>query len=245
MARDVMEVLAEWPQLVRTEYGALVRTSCIMPSGYLLSVSVQPVIDGWIVCGEGSAIWEAEAGGRSADDASTGLKSKLTKIGLKLENGKIYSGRVSSSELPYMVAYVATATLDAARWLRGRVKSQKSLTINEKLPRLIRRRFGDLLMPEPLTVAGSTENQYTFRNVLLLPDRRKLSLDPVSNQDSSIKSRVVANLDVARAQHDGLIQRIVYDDEDPWEQHDLALLTVGAPAIALSSVEGVIERMAA
>lgn len=177
--------------------------------------------------------------------ASTGLKSKLTKIGLKLENGKIYSGRVSSSELPYMVAYVATATLDAAHWLRGRVKPQKSLTIKEKLPLLIRRRFGYLLMPEPLTVAGSTENQHTFRNVLLLPDRRKLSLDPVSNQDSSIKSRVVANLDVSRAQHDGLIQRIVYDDGDPWEQHDLALLTVGAPAIALSSVEGVIERMAA
>ena len=132
MARDVMEVLAEWPQLVRTEHGALVRTSCIMPSGSLLSVSVQPAIDGWIVCDEGSAIWEAEAGGRSADDASTGLKSKLTKIGLKLENGKIYSGRVSSSELPYMVAYVATATLDAARWLRGRVKSQKSLTIDDE-----------------------------------------------------------------------------------------------------------------
>jgi len=120
-----MEVLASWPQVAQTERGAFVRTSCIFPSGSLLSVSVQPAIDGWIVSDEGSASWEASSGGGDIDSALNGLKTVLSNKGLKLENGKIYSQRVSSNELPFMVAYLATASLDAARWLSGKIEKSK------------------------------------------------------------------------------------------------------------------------
>lgn len=167
MAEDIMEVLAEWPQVARTERGAFVRTSCMFPSGSLLSVSIQPAKDGWIVSDEGSAAWEAGASGKDVDIALRGLKNLLLQKGLKLEGSKIYSQRVSSSELPFMVAYLATASLDAAKWLAGKVEKQRAETIIETLPRHLREVFPDLVMPEPLSLRGDTDKDYTFRNVLL------------------------------------------------------------------------------
>ena len=240
-----MEVIADWPQVSRTERGAFVRTSCVLPSGSLLQVSIQPAIDGWIVSDEGSATWEASSNGRDIEKSLRGLKSFLSHKGLKYSNGKIYSARVSSNELPYMVAYLATATLDASRWLIGRADQPKMETLVDQLPRYLQSKFPDLLLPEALSVRGDTDKDYVFKNVLLLPSRKKLILDPVIRQDSSIKSRIVANIDVSRANHKDLIQHIVYDDTEDWTQSELALLTVGAPTIAYSNVGEVVERLAA
>ena len=240
-----MEVLANWPQVARTERGAFVRTSCVFPSGSLLSVSVQPAIDGWIVSDEGSATWEASSGGGDIEDAIQGLKTVLSKKGLRIEGGRIYSERVSSAELPYMVAYLATARLDAARWLSGKAAKPKPETIVETLPRHLKTKFPDLVMPEPLSLRGDTDKSYTFKNALLLPNRNRLILDPVLHQDTSIKSRIVANIDVSRAGHGRLIQHIVYDDDEDWSQAELELLTVGAPTIAYSNLDAVVERLAA
>jgi len=245
MPEDAMEFLVNWPQVSRTERGAFVRTSCVLPSGSLLSVSVQPAIDGWIVSDEGSAAWEASSGGREVDGALAGLKAMLAQKGLKLHDGKIYSPRVSSGELPYMVAYLATATLDASRWLSSKVDKKKSETIVDVLPRHLRIKFPDFVMPEPLSLRGDTDKAYTFRNVLLLPSRQRLILDPVLRQDSSIKSRIVANIDVARAKHKNLAQHIVYDDAEDWTEAELALLTVGAPSVAYSNVDALVERLVA
>lgn len=245
MGRDVMEVLAEWPHIVRTERGALVRTSCVLPSGSLLNVSVQPAIDGWIVSDEGSAAWEAESGGHSVADAMPGLKKKLSQQGLRLENGKIFSGRVSSSELPFMVAYLATAALDASVWLGRRAARPERQDLAARLRAHLKKEFPDLVMPEPLTILGDTDKKYTFANVLSLPNKTRVILDPVLRQDSSIKSRIVANIDVARARHKNIIQRIVYDDGDEWSQPELALLAVGAPTVPYSEIDGVVRRMVA
>lgn len=74
---------------------------------------------------------------------------------------------------------------------------------------------------------------------------RKLIVDPVSNDASSINARVVANLDVKANEDPNIIQRIVYDDEDDWSPADLNLLQVGAIAVPFSRSGEVIERLAA
>ena len=114
---DVMEILADMNNLRRTDNGALVRTSCILPSGSLLNVSVQPAIDGWIVCDEGAVVADAMAHGFDVDFSIKGLTSRLSREGLRVEKGRIYSERVSSGELPYMIAYLATAAIEASKWL--------------------------------------------------------------------------------------------------------------------------------
>jgi len=237
--------LADMNNLRRTENGALVRTSCILPSGSLLNVSVQPAIDGWIVCDEGAVVSDAMAHGFDVDFSLKGLANKLSRDGLKVENGRIYSARVSSGELPFMVAYLATAAIEASRWLVNSAAKHSKLGIADVLKELVDRRYADIRLNEPLEVFGNSSKLYAFDNVLMLPNRKKLILDPVTRHDGSIKSRLVANLDVAQANHQNLIQRIVYDEEDGWEQQELALLSVGAPAIKMSMVEKVVDRMAA
>ena len=97
----------------------------------------------------------------------------------------------------------------------------------------------------PLSLHGQSSKGYSLDNVLILTSREKLILDPVIRHDGSIKSKLVANLDVSRAKHEGVIQRIVYDENDGWEQQDLSLLTVGASTIKLSRLTEVVNRMAA
>jgi hypothetical protein len=245
MAVDVMEILADWQQFRRTETGASVRTSCILPSGSLLNVSVQPAMDGWIVCDEGSVVADVESHGFDVAGSLRGLASKLTKLGLNVQGGKIYSNRVSTGDLPYAVAYLATSALDASRWLMNAASKSGRPSVADGLRSIVDGRFHDYRMTEPLTLTGKSSKPYSFDNVLLLPSNSRLILDPVTRHDGSIKSRLVANLDVAQAGYDNLVQRIVYDADDGWEQQELALLTVGAPTIKLSRLAEVVERMVA
>lgn len=240
-----MEVLADLTNIRRTEMGALVRTSCVLPSGSLLNVSVQPAMDGWIVCDEGSVVADIMAHGFDVDASLRGLAAKLSKEGLKVERGRIYSERVSSGELPYMVAYLATAAIDASKWLLNTSSRHSKVGVSDLLGDILDRRYSEIRMPKPLSLVGESSKGYSFDNVLILPSRERLILDPVTRHDGSIKSRLVANLDVARARHKGVIQRIVYDEQDGWEQQELALLAVGAPTVKISRLTEVVDRMAA
>jgi hypothetical protein len=240
-----MEVLSDWTNIRRTDSGAMVRTSCILPSGSLLNVSVQPMMDGWIVCDEGSVVADVMAHGFDVDLSIKGLARKLSGEGLKVEKGKIYSGRVSSGDLPYMVAYLATAAIDASKWLMNSSSKHARRGVAERVEEIIDRRYSEIRMLEPLSLKGHSSKNYSFDNVLILPSRERLILDPVTRHDGSIKSKLVANLDVSQAGYEGLIQRIVYDDDEGWEQQELALLTVGAPIVKLSRLTEVVDRMAA
>ena len=240
-----MEILADWTNLRRTENGAMVRTSCVLPSGTLLNVSVQPAMDGWIVSDEGSVVADVMAHGFDVELSLKGLSNKLSRIGLKVEKGRIFSERVSTSELPFMVAYLATESLDASKWLMKSAAQKSRRGVGDQLNELIDRKYAEFRLTEPLSILGNSSKQYRFENVLLLPTKERLILDPVTRHDGSIKSRLVANLDVKQANHEGLVQRIVYDNEEGWEQQELALLSVGAPTVSLSRVEEVVDRMAA
>ena len=123
-------------------------------------------------------------------------------------------------------------------------KANKS-DVADGLRLLVDGRFNEYRMAEPLTFSGKSSKSYSFENVLVLPSNGRLILDPVTRHDGSIKSRLVANLDVAQAGHENRVQRIVDDADDGWEQQELSLLAVGAPTIRLSRLAEVVERMVA
>jgi hypothetical protein len=50
---------------------------------------------------------------------------------------------------------------------------------------------------------------------------------------------------VKQAEHDGTIQRIVYDDQDDWKAADLSLLGLGATVIPFTKIRPVLGRLAA
>jgi len=106
-----------------------------------------------------------------------------------------------------------------------------------------------LRVPAPVSPAAREQGgrQYPALlrwTVVSLPDGRRLIVDAVMNEASSINSRVVANLDIRAANDDTISQRIIYDDDEGWSAADLNLLQVGAPAVPFSRSREVIERVA-
>jgi hypothetical protein len=94
-------------------------------------------------------------------------------------------------------------------------------------------------------IVGHSNKPHRFANVVSFSNGKRLIVDPVAHEASSINARVVANLDVKANNDPMLEQRIVYDDEEDWTAADLNLLQVGASAIPFSRSEEVIERLAA
>jgi hypothetical protein len=96
-----------------------------------------------------------------------------------------------------------------------------------------------------VAIVGASNKVHKFANVITFDDGKRLIIDPVANDPSSVNARVVANLDVKATNDESIIQRIVYDDQEDWSPADLNLLSVGAPAIAFSRSATVIERLVA
>jgi hypothetical protein len=87
--------------------------------------------------------------------------------------------------------------------------------------------------------------QHTFANVIVLPGDRRLIVDPVAREPSSINARVVSNLDVAQADNPKIQQRLIYDDQEDWTPQDVGLLgIVGVPVVPFSRSPQVINRIA-
>ncbi len=112
------------------------------------------------------------------------------------------------------------------------------------LANLLERHFSSRLRSDQPFV-GSSNKLHKFRHVIDLRGDRKLLIDPVVNDPSSINARVVANMDVRMAKDRNIIQRIVYDDAVEWSSSDLTLLRVGAPTMPFSSVDATIDQLAA
>jgi hypothetical protein len=92
-------------------------------------------------------------------------------------------------------------------------------------------------------LVGKSNKAHKFENLIHLPNGRRLIVDPVIQDMSSINARVVANLDVRAADYPDLEQRIVYDDEEDWKTENLNLLQVGATVIPFSQAPNVLGRL--
>jgi hypothetical protein len=96
----------------------------------------------------------------------------------------------------------------------------------------------------PATIVGKSNKPHKFANVISFPNGRRLIVDAVANDPSSINARVVAHLDVRSTDDATIDQRIVYDDAERWSPADLNLLQVGAKLIPFSRATDVIQRAA-
>ena len=77
-----------------------------------------------------------------------------------------------------------------------------------------------------------------------LPDSRRLVIDAVKEDGSSINSAIVHHYDLRNTQKPDIVQRLVYNDREKWNASDLALLEVGAPPVALSKAQNAFKKIA-
>jgi hypothetical protein len=191
----------------------------------------------------GGAFGEAIAAGIPvAEFHNKSLAGMVRDRGLALKDGVIFTPLVPLEAATVAILHVANASQELARWFYEHSKIKRARDFRVLLSEFLRVSFDNRMRPEK--IVGHSNKQHKFEHVLHLAEGRKLIIDSVAHEASSINARVVANLDVKSNGDPLLDQRIVYDDQEEWTPADLNLLQVGAPAVAFSRSQEVIFRLA-
>ena len=241
-ALKVKEALCASLVVVPFEDGLRVATHCLYPSNGVVTVVIRGGEDAFIVTDDGGAISEAGAAGFQSRAADKQIRGLLKLYGLKVQNGSIVSPVVERDELVATIMLVANAAKEVAEWSLAHLRFEPRRNFKADLADLLARHFTD--NDKPASVVGNSNRSYKFEHMIHLNNGRRLIIDPVVNDSSSINARVVANLDVKMAGAPGLEQLIVYDDQVNWSSADLKVLEVGARTVPFSSAESVIKRVA-
>lgn len=213
--------------------GVYVTTQCMYPTGGFVRVVVRGGEDTFVVSDEGAGFREIETTGTDARIAEGPVKHLIVPQGLSILKGVIRSPSVRREALPVAIAAVANASKEVADWFYTHLRIKRERNFKQLVRRFVNETFHKSVQHD-VAIVGKSNKAHKFENVILLPNGRRLIIDPVLHEHASISSRIVANIDIAQMDHGDIEQRIVYDDEDEWKPEDLNLLAVGAPVIPFS-----------
>ena len=241
---DLMELMASWPLITRTENGVMVHTHCLMPSGTTVNVLVQPGTGGVIACDFGAAYKEAISHGVSPTEHERTISQRLKAKGLHLNGGQIVAPQVGLDEAPMAVVLVANAAREIADYLLDAPKPTTREPVASVVSKILRTKYARFVPTANIAVCGKSDKKYTFENALVLPGR-KLLFDAVLNNPASINAKTLNNLDIRKRGDPAIIQHIVFDDQEKWTHDQLEILRYGATPVALSEAERAIEKVTA
>lgn len=238
----VRNALYEWMPVDEKRDGVLVTTQCLYPSNGFVQVAVRGGVNAFHVSDEGGAIQEISGSGIHVSNPDTIVRHWLPE-GCIVRGGIIRTENpVSLQELSVMIAIVANASKEVADALFDRLPVKRDRDFKRVVSDFLQKRFDDHVKHNELIV-GASNTPHKFENVIALPNGKRLIVDPVLHEASSINARLVANLDVKNAKRKDIVQRIVFDDDEDWKPADLSLLSVGATAIPFSESRGVLDRL--
>jgi hypothetical protein len=227
----------------RIDDGIRVITHCMYPSNGLVQVTVRGGVETVVVSDGGGAVGEALSAGILLKAPDAALARLIKDQGLSITDGVIFTSRIPIEAVSVGIIHVANASQEIARWLYDHVKIKRARDFKVMLAEFLNRSFDRVSHNQ--IIVGNSNKPHKFENIVLLPNGRRLIIDPAVREFSSMNARIVANLDVRAVNDPRLEQRIVYDDEDDWTPADLNLLQVGAPVIPFSRSSEVIRRIAA
>jgi len=220
-----------------------ISTHCLYPSNATVNVYVRGGASEFVVSDDGGAIEEIAGAGFRDRLTDRQIRGAVGRQGLKVENGVIYSPPVSLKALPAAILLVANASKETADLALSRLRMTVTRDFKAALTDLLQRHFHDNL--KTAKVIGHSNKPHTFSNVIWLSGDRRLLVDPVVNDASSVNARLASNLDVKMAADPLIDQLIVYDDTQEWSSSDLKLLQIAAPTVPFSRAEREIVKRAA
>ncbi len=219
-----------------------VTTHCLYPSNGLVRVVVRVSGTTATVSDDRAALNEAQSAGLNIAMSDSRLRHVVLPYGATISNGTVFID-TSVSSAGAAIVFVANASRAVAEWLYTHMHIRPSRDFRMLLTDLLERKF-ESLVHRDVEIAGKYK-KHTFANLVALPDGRRLLVDPVVPDASSVNSRVVAHLDVRNLNDETLEQRLIYDEADNWDSSNLSLLSIGANAIPFSRSEETLERIAA
>lgn len=219
-------------------------TQVLYPSNGMVRVSLRLQNGKVSASDDGGAVYEAQSAGAFLGGSARSLKHIVAPHGLTFADMAIVSPFVTPESALGVAVLVANASSEAAHWMYANAKVRPSHNFRQLLADLLLSKYENMVSPNA-RIIGASSKAHTFPHLVKIRGDRSLLIDPVSNDPSSINARVVANLDVRSANNAGIEQRIVYDDNIPWEAANLNLLEVGAKIVPFSKLDSVIQRLVA
>lgn len=231
--------------LIRQDDDAIrVGTQVLYPSNSAVTLTIRGT-NRFVVSDSGGAMDEITGSGRWDIPTDRRVETIISNFGLKVSRGAIYAPSVSLEALPSAILLVANASKAVAEWAYSHIRFTVTRNFKKDLENILHRHFNESLKNNT-EVIGESNKAHKFAHVIYLDKKRKLLVDPVINDASSVNARVVANMDVRMREDPTISQIIVYDDRLNWKASDLRLLRVGTPnVVPFSSAEPQIQRMAA
>lgn len=227
------------------EDGLRVSTQCLYPSNSAVTLSVRGGTGAFVVSDDGGAIEELESSGLRGAIPDRQIRSLVKRQGLRVSEGAILTPFVRSVALPAAILLCANASKALAEWGYQHTRFVVARNFKRELEIVLQRHFNEALKNDTYIV-GESNKQHRFAHVIHLAGDRRLLVDPVVNDASSINARVVANMDVRNRRDPEIQQMIVYDDQLQWPSSDLRLLQLGSPnVVPFSLAEPQIQKLAA
>ncbi len=221
---------------------AWAETQCLYPSNATVLIRIAGGKETFSISDNAGAVREASSCGLPTHEVRGAIARIAEQQGLIFSNDEILSPPVDISDLTAAAVLVANASQEASHWILAHVKIRPPRNFKNDLADLLARNFGHELKHN-LPIIGASNKAHRFEHVIYLGNARQILIDPVVNEASSINARVVANMDVKLAKLAGVEQRIVYDDYEEWKSSDLSLLQMGAPIVAFSMAQPLIDRL--
>lgn len=239
----IQEALAEISAFSEVQNGVRVNTHCLYPSNAPVRVLVWGAGDSYTVSDEAGAFREALLAGGEVDYSDRKFSKALAAQGLRMKDGAILSSSVTRDALATAIVLVANASKDTADYIFEHWSVGRQQKFRHLLKEMLRVEFEKQVHEQ--SFLGESNKPHKFENVLRFMNGSQLLVDGVARDVNSINARVVANLDVKKAGHPNLEQRIIYDDEDDWRSDELTLLQIsGVALVPFSKSEIVLKRLA-
>jgi len=241
----VIHAARDWIAATTGEDGSIrLVTQCLYPSNDAVRVRVIGGSNSFQVSDDGGAMEETSAAGYPTGAAHRTIARLVSRQGLNFKNGIIFSPTVSEQELPAAILLVANLSKEATHWCFDHLKLGASRNFRGLLRDLLDRHY-NMEIQHNAPVVGRSNKQWHFDHLLHGPDKKRILIDPVVNDASSVNARLAAHLDVRSLGDPGTLQRIVYDDRQEWTSSDLTLLSMGAPVVPFSRARETVERLMA
>lgn len=241
----VRAALLAWPQCRLDGGTVVVPTQCLYPSNGVVNVYVDGRESEFVVHDNGEAFDQLHAVGGYEAAPYPLIAGIVRRRGLSVSDAKsIFVKDIKPDALAAAIALVANASKEAAEHLIARMRPGARRPLTDEVEAILNLRFPARWRREELYLGASTK-PHRFDYVINLDDHRKILMDIVKPEASSINATVVAHLDVANAHPKGLLHRAVFDDQDKWSAENLSLLRVATTPVPLSAANDALMRLAA
>ncbi len=237
----VREALSPLPGLEQLAERVAVATHCLYPSNAGVAVFVSGGPNAAIVSDEGGAIDELSTHNRMVPEPDKFLRRFCRPLGLKVENGKIYSPTVPAEKLHSAVVLVANASAAAAHYGFEHIKLHHRRDLRKELRSILERSFEKAKIEAERELAGNSSRPYRFDHVIRINANRLLVIDAVLAEPNSINAHAIAHIDLGQLEDENIVQRMVYDDQEEWRSADLNLLQMASTLVPLSGLEAALH----